>query len=274
MKKTNGEYHTYIKIGPVIGSLYLASTSSQKVIIYAKGGPSFGDNGKATFWKICKDNGYSLLIPDYLGYCRSEGKFTFKGCIETLSISEKFIVGKLEAIDLLTGKKIKIKSKNNILIGSSWGGAIVPFFDQKSCKSIKAIGLIKPVTDWVSQGKNKTHIEENPEEMINLTKSVYKNIYKGFEKSPWPDIIRGKIKKFNPINNVNLLKNIPVYIAHGNRDKSVYWKKSSIYFKKLISEGNKKTTFKLLKNCNHGSSSTNMGVKFILESIVKHNNLS
>src|SRR5688500_10509205 len=107
-----------IKIKQVVGYLYLPDRPNGTAVIWCKGGPSLGDNGNSDLWPFLKRKNITLFIPDYIGYCRSDGKFDFKSCIETITESEKFLNGDIEALDTLTGEKLKSKIKKMILVGS------------------------------------------------------------------------------------------------------------------------------------------------------------
>lgn len=262
-KPTRESIHL-IRFGKVIGCFYQTGNSTA-VVLYAKGGPSFGDDGHSPIWSVCKRFGVALLVPDYIGYCRSEGTFSFRNCVKTLTESEKFLKGKISALNLGKNNKFKVNFDKIILIGSSWGGAIVPFFEKYQKSSIEHIGMISPVTDWKTQGKvNKC--EEDVVKTAQLISSGYKNIYRGFKNSDWPQIFAGQKSEYNPIDNTHLLNGKKVYILHGNKDKVVYWKKSQQYYQVLKKTNkNGEVHFRLLPNATHASSSRVAGTTFILK---------
>jgi hypothetical protein len=257
-----------IKINKVVGTLYIPAKETQNAIIYAKGGPSLGDDGKSPVWAIAKKYNYVLFIPDYIGFCRSDGIFSFKGCIETINESEQFLKGKVSAHTIDTGEKIEISTKNQVLIGSSWGGAIVPFYEKFRKSSIRYIGLIKPVTDWKSQGRTNDQ-EENVELTAQSIKNGWGNIYRGFSKSLWPKIFLGQVSECNPIDCIRLLQGKYVIICHGKKDDVVNWKKSKKYYEKL--QGNNiESDISYFENEGHSSNMNVLGLEYILKKIQKN----
>ena len=144
-----------VNTNEVFGYLYLPTGSIKAVVILAKGGPSFSDDGKNKVWPVCKKNNVALFVPDYLGSGRSAGgNFSMKNCLETLQLSEEALVGKQNWLDTYSGNKFQVKFTNIILVGSSWGGSIAPFyFNYNPQTVIEKLGLFSPVTEWNSQDR-------------------------------------------------------------------------------------------------------------------------
>lgn len=253
-----------VRIDKVIGYLYLPGTGSKSAVIHAKGGPSLGDMGESPLWPIAKKYGYILFIPDYIGYCRSYGDFNFKNCVQTIHEAEAFLRGHVGGLITDTNDKIQLDCSNIVLVGSSWGGAIVPFLEKFQKSKIQHIALVKPVTNWQSQGKTK-YKETDIVETSNFTKLGWENIYRGYKNSEWPEIFAGKRKEFNPLDNIGLLKNKSVYISHGKDDKSVNWRKSFNFYNKLKSKYPKmKVYWKLMKE-GHSGKMNALGLEFMLK---------
>lgn len=252
-----------VKFGQIVGSLYLPDKPTA-VVIYAKGGPSLGDDGHSPIWPVCRKYQVALLVPDYIGYCRSDGVFNFKNCVATLTESEDFLKGQTAAGNLKTGREIHLNFDQIILLGSSWGGAIVPFLEKYRRSQISQIGLISPLTNWISQGKTK-YQEEDEISTMKLIQGGFGNIYRGFDKSEWPEIFAGKNREFNPIDNVALLGKKNVYIIHGNKDQVIHWSKSREYYLRLKAISQKKVLWKLLPNATHAPSSRIKGCELILK---------
>lgn len=255
------------KAGELFGTLYNPpKNNSGTVIIHLKGGPSFGDTGKSPLWKPCLKSNVSLFVPDYIGYCRSDGQFNFKNTLKTIEQSEQFLTGHLIGTLTDSNKPIKPKFSNIILVGSSWGGSIAPFYFKyyKNTK-IKSLGLFRAVLDWKTQGKTR-YKEENTSNITNLINNYWLNIYRGFDKSEWPDILHGKKPEYNPTDNVTYLKDIDIYITHGDVDKSIHWSKSREYFNKLI-KNKIKAKFKLLKGVGHDDKSNAKSMEYLLKQI-------
>src|SRR3989344_4414904 len=130
-----------IKLNKVIGFFYPSEVDKSIAIINLAGAPGFGDSGNSKTAQVCNSFGVSYLNPDYIGMCRSGGEFNFKSSVETIYESINFLTGKLLGTDIKTGKKLaKQKFNEIILLGSSFGGSIAPFFEK-----IKNEGLVKNV---------------------------------------------------------------------------------------------------------------------------------
>lgn len=255
-----------VKINHVVGSLYLPSRVSKYGVIVAKGGPSLGDNGKSPLAEVSNKYATTLFIPDYIGYCRSDGVFNFRNCIETLLESQDFLEGRCDGTDINTGKKVKLNNKEIILIGSSWGGAMVPFIDKYKKSGIQHIGLIKAVTDWKTQGSTR-YVEENVKSTNQIILNYWDHIYRGYEHSEWPKIFIDAPSEFNPIENINLLKNKHIYLVHGKQDRTINWRKTRKYEQSLRNDDIEVNSY-YIADGKHDDSTTVQGLDFILDSIV------
>lgn len=241
---------TLVKINQVVGHLYQLAKPADSVVIYLKGGPSLGDDGNSILWPITKKHKYDLFIPDYIGYCRSAGDFNFKSCVNTISESENFIRGKAKGLNTLTGQELYLNYKNIILVGSSWGGAIAPFINKYGQSSIQTVILIKPVTDWSTQGKT-SFPEENTDQTNQYILNAWLNIYHNYQDSEWPKIFKGLAPELNPIEHSSLLKNNKVIIIHGKQDETIHYSKSQSYYQTL--QKNKVDVQLKLLSGNHSS---------------------
>lgn len=245
-----------IRIKNVVGTLYLPKNPTKQAIIYCKGGPSFGDQGDSPLWPIARKNKLALFIPDYIGYCRSYGKFSFRNCIKTIEESESFLSGKTKALIPETNKILRLSCKEIFLVGSSWGGSMVPFLEKYRKSKIKHIVMIKPVTDWTSQGRVK-YKEEKTADTSQFIEIGLENIYRGYRDSEWPDIFSGNSEEFNPIKQLSLLTNKQVYLYHGKKDISVNWRKSERYYKEFrMVLPKSKIVMKIFDNLGHGPDMT------------------
>lgn len=264
------QFKGFIKIKKVVSSLYIPKKPKVAIIV-AQGGPGTGDNLKSEYWQPCKNNGAILMVPDYIGHSRSEGSFNFTNCLETIKECEEFLLGKLTAIDGLTGKRIESpKIKKIVVLGSSWGGAIAPFVSRIKNTTISDIVLISPVTDWSTLGNGEFE-EESPQMVHNLIKFIMSNLYRDYKKSEWDGIFfNSKIRtKFNPIENLDLLKDKNVFVFHGNKDKSIHWTRTEKYVKKLRSFGETKLlTWRLFLNLKHGGAMKTKSLEYYFK-IVK-----
>lgn len=256
-----------VKIKQVVGYLYQSDRSNRSVIIYLKGGPSLGDDGKSVLWPIAQKYNYDLFIPDYIGYCHSSGDFNFKNCVNTILESENFMRGKETGIDSLTNEVVNLNYTNIILVGSSWGGAIAPFLNKYSQSNIRNIILIKPVTDWSTQGRT-LYPEENTDQTNQYILNAWLNVYRNYQKSEWPEIFMGLRPEFNPVEHSALLKSNKVIIVHGKQDVAVHYSKSQNYYQVLLNH-KVDVQFKL-RSGDHSSSfnikALNLALKMLLQS--------
>lgn len=258
-----------VKINQVIGYLYLPPSKTRSAVIYAKGGPSMGDSGESPLWPLVKSYNKILFFPDYIGYCHSAGQFNFQNCINTFHESEQFLSGQITGIDTFSGEKIELNCDDILLIGSSWGGSMVPFLEKDKKSNIKNIALIKPVTDWTTQGKTNVP-EENLEETDRMIMNGWLNFYRGYEKSEWPKIFSGELKEFNPIDNIALLKDKNVFICHGEKDNVINVKKSKTYFQKFKEQfPQANVQLKIFPNLDHSSEMNYAGLEYILKELPK-----
>lgn len=242
-----------VKTGKLVGYIYLPSGNVSAVIIFAKGGPSFGDNGDSKVWPSCSKKSVALFVPDYLGSGRSGGsQFSMESCLETIKLSETSLL-KGRWLDTHIGTEFNLSFKQIYLVGSSWGGAIAPLYFSFNPKTvIDTLGLFYPVTEWDS--KVKYQVKEEPDDVfLNSIKLGWSNYYQRFGHSDWIKIIQGKLPEYNPMNTVGQLSGKNVFITHGNKDKVVYWKRSYKYYQKLKDLG-MNCNWLLLANCTHGGS--------------------
>lgn len=258
-----------IRINDVLGHLYIPEKKTNKAIIHAKGGPSLGDDGDSALWPVASKNNYILFVPDYIGYCHSYGVFNFENCVNTIYEAENFLNGTTPAIDTLSGIEIKLECTDILLIGSSWGASIAPFISKYKKSSIQNIGLIKPVTNWKTQGKT-TYPEENTTETNHYLSIGWENVYRDYINSEWPKIFNGELSEFNPIDNINLLKDKNIFIVHGKKDTAIHWEKSLNYvneYKKVFPQ--KQIYAKFAQNGDHSSKFTAKGLQHIINEIKK-----
>ena len=130
--------------------------------------------------------------------------------------------------------------------------------------------MIKPITDWKTQGRTK-YKEEITEETDKLIKLGWEKIYRGYSQSQWPEIFQGKLSEYNPINNIELLKDKNVFIYHGDKDKTINWRKSLRYyqtFKKTFPQAN--VSWKLINGLDHSSKMNIEGIRLFLNALRKN----
>ena len=91
MRNINAEL---IKIGRVSGMFYHGKSRVRTLLVYGLGAPVVPDNGLLPEADVVMKYQADLFVPDYIGYGRSDGKFTPMGCINTfLNLYEGFAKG-------------------------------------------------------------------------------------------------------------------------------------------------------------------------------------
>lgn len=264
-----------VKFGQIVGFLYTPESKPQSGIIMLGGAPGMGDDGKSQAAKLAAKNGLCVVRPDYIGVSRSDGKFSFRSTVETIYRCLDLFHGHHQAINVAENKPLpKMSVNNTILWGGSFGGSIAPFVDLYQKTSIRDVLLVMPVTDWVTQNPPHYQGDETVEEFENIMNIALKNIWRGYRSTEWPQIVKGELKKFNPIDNTHLLKGKRVYIYHGTKDKSVSWHDSYNYFLKLKREKLvENVIFEKLVNYGHSSSASTEAMKRLISLYPKSNKI-
>lgn len=262
----------FMRFNDIVGYLYLPKGKTSNVLLYANGGPDFGDRGNSPiFWKAALEYHTAVFIPDYLGSSRSGGDtFSMDNCLKTLYESEKFLKGEYKGLDAELMSEFEVKFDNVVLQGGSWGGAIAPFYHKfyGDKTTIKHIGLIAPVTDWTKQGTPEYGDSSMVVHLFQM-RELWGNIYRNSFEGDWPDIINGKKPEFNPINELDHLKGLWIKIAHGDADNSVKCVKSKTYYDALVANDteNKNLYFEILKGVTHFEPIEVNGTKSVLEGL-------
>lgn len=259
-----------VKIKKVIGVFYPAKKVTPFALVGLAGAPGFGDTGNSQTAKIANKLGVSVFKPDYIGMSRSDGKFNFKNCLETIKESTEFLQGQIIGYDIDNGRSMNpLGFKRIILLGSSFGGSVASFVGKLGKTAIQDVILVAPVSDWKTQNPPFYKGDENAEQFIRIMSLGFKNVWRGFTDSLWPKIIRGKLKNFNPIDNTQLLAGKRVFLFHGAKDKTISWKDTFVFFQKLQKENLvKKVSFQKLLNSEHSPLTTALGVKIALKKIM------
>lgn len=80
---------TLVKNG-LVASFYQSANPNGKLMVVAIGAPNLIDVGALRNASLLTDAGYDVLVPEYYGFCRSEGEFTPMNSIETLLDARKY----------------------------------------------------------------------------------------------------------------------------------------------------------------------------------------
>lgn len=266
--KSNHNMYYLIKFNDVVCSLYLPHKRTLTVIIEAVGAPCWGDSGKHMGWKACNAAGVALLVPDYLGSGRSgEEIFSMKNCLETIKRTELFAIGNTLGTDVTTGERVACAFSKVILVGTSVGGAVIPFYHEYYPSSgVKGLGFLYPTTTW-DLHVGQQYKEESDAEYLSLLNRGWSAYYRGFKKSDWQNIIKAKNDRWNPMKNMVGPSGMLIFVCHGNKDVLVSWRRSYAYYERLKEKDptNRYIYWELLQNAAHGGYAEYLGYRALIE---------
>ena len=222
----------FLKIGRISGMFYkVKGRKAKRIVVYGIGAPMVPDSGMMKDASFILDFDTDLYVPDYLGYGRSEGRFTPLNCVKIfLQLYEALSQG-CEGICHYEGLRRKLKYKEIYFIGSSFGGAYVSLLPRFN-KKITNLGLVFPVVNWANIGK-KPGEEAVKHFYAAMNGDGYKYLYRGVNSRLWKKHFQAR-DGLSPINNVEHLKDAKVFIGHGKKDKNISYKNSVNYYEKLL----------------------------------------
>ena len=218
-----------LKFWKLIWAFYRAKNPLHKLIIVWIWAPNLVDVDNLRNAYILTDAWYDVIVPDYYGFCRSEGKFTPMNSIRTFLDTKKFFSDWI-ATNVYTWENFKISYKDFIFLGLSygWGAALLlPKFD----KTIKKIWVFYPITNYTSLGKYWGK-EETVEDFLNSINLWFKKIYKWINLPVWEKHFEDKTNLI-PLENIKYLKNTTLFLAHGTKDISICYEKTKEFYEKL-----------------------------------------
>ncbi len=240
-----------------MGNLYAnESKENTTLVIFAIGAPRPPDYGNLAEAPYLMKHKVDLFVPDYIGYARSDGKFTPLNCIKTLlQLYDAFSKGCI-GTNYYSHIKKKMKYKRIIFIGKSFGGSYVPLLPRFN-KEIKELGIFCPAVDNKSSGSVK--FEETNDDLLDSMKyDGYHHLYRGILTNQWKKNLNNE-DGLSPMDNVSYLKGVKLFIAHGMKDTCISYTKSVRYYNKIVNSfPSNKDSFKLkiYKNGDHGISTT------------------
>lgn len=256
--------YTFFRINEIAGTYYTSGNKSKAIVIYAMGAPNVPDNGGLGVASYITKKGLDIFVPDYIGFGRTPGNFTPKNCIKTLLKLYGYLDKGTYGVNYYENKKKYFKYKRIVFIGKSLGAtyvAVLPKFN----KDIREISLWCGALDQSEQGKVKN--EETNESFIDGLSKDFKFLYKGFNKKTWWDHVNDK-DGLSPMDNLDCLKQVKVFIAHGMKDECIHYSKSLVYYNKLVNTYKMKRDnchLKLYKNGDHGNLTTNKATRDFLK---------
>lgn len=240
-----------VRFKSIYGEFFVPSRSSQVAVIYIRG--SKGKSNINWFASICSKSNISCFIPDLIGTGQSSGNtFSFDTCIQTIYEAELFL---------------SAAGFNRIsLVGTSFGASFLPlYFKKYPASSITNVGLLMPVTEY-GMSKSWHYPEESDKDFYaQLTADPY---YRNIDLVEWQMITEGN-PQTNPILNSECLSRRNVFIAHGNKDTVINWRRSYRFFQKL-SKITPKCEYHLLKNALHSGKGRIRAFGLFVDFLQKH----
>lgn len=253
-----------LKIEDIAGMYYSCGKPTKTLIIYGIGAPIPPDNGTLPDAPIILNHGVDIYVPDYIGYGRSDGKFTPEGCIDTFTkLFDKFTNG-CEAINSYSSSHKQMQYSRIIMVGRSFGGTYVPVLPRFDSR-IKELAILSPVVDSKSQG-SVAREETNETFLQSMAEDGYHHLYRGVLDQRWVDHLENK-DDLSPMDNISYMQGVKLFIGHGMKDDVVHFSKSVEYHRLLCQAFPDQTAnfnIKLYPEGNHGKSTTNQAIEDFL----------
>lgn len=220
-----------IRIGGIAGMLYASSKPRKTLVIYGLGAPVLPDSGNLPDAPAIMNFDVDLFVPDYIGYGRSDGIFSPVNSIKTFLNLYKAIIKGGYGINHYENQKIELNYKRIIFIGRSFGGTYLPLLPKYNPK-IKELGIIYPAVDNKSSGSMPPE-ESNEDFMRAMRQDGYRHLYRGILSKVWEKHLENK-DGLSPMDNIQFLKDVKLFIGHGKKDECINYKKSVTYFDKIL----------------------------------------
>lgn len=224
----------FLRIGSISGMHYaIPGHITKRVVIYGIGAPLPPDEGKLSDASTISGFDTDLYVPDYIGYGRSEGRFTPINCVKTfLYLYEAFSKG-CKGTCNYTNIEMSLKYNEIHFMGRSFGGTYILLLPRFN-KNINNICSIFPIVDWGNVGKTQDHPEETIDGFYKaMLGDGYRFLYRGIFLPAWKKHFEGK-DDLNPPDNIRYLKTARVFIGHGKKDVNIYYGNSVNYYKKVL----------------------------------------
>ncbi|HET9946454.1 MAG TPA: prolyl oligopeptidase family serine peptidase [Patescibacteria group bacterium] len=248
------------KIGKIAGMHYTKKKKPDTLIIYGIGAPIPPDNGTLPDAKIIYQFEVDIFVPDYIGFGRSDGRFTPKNCIQTFIILFHAFSKGYWAKNAYDNSKVFLQYKRIIFIGRSLGATYVPLLP-RFCPEIKEIAIFCPVVDSKSCGSVQGE-ESNEDFLRSMKQDGYYHLYRGILTKEWENHLENK-DDLSPMENISFLKDAKLFIGHGKKDVCVNFTKSEVYYQKIIQmfpQKKHEVVLKIYPKGDHGPTTTNKAV--------------
>lgn len=255
-----------IRIDGIAGMHYKAPVKTNALVIYGIGAPIPPDSGHLPDAPIALAKGVDILVPDYIGYGRSDGDFTPVNCIKTFTnLFERLQDGTRATNTYLGEGNIPLQYDRIMFVGRSFGGTYVPVLPRFN-DQIKDLAVFSAVVDSKSCG-NVPGEETNERFLDSMREDGYHHLYRGILKPEWEGHLENR-DDLSPMDNVLYLRDARLFIAHGIKDDCVDYSKAVAYYEKIKADlPGKESQFKLAlyPDGNHGPSTTNPAMQDYLE---------
>lgn len=163
-------------------------------------------------------NGYTVFIPEAL-YHGERGALTDYYQKEDYDIFWKTIFRNMEEFPFLSSYIKERFSEKPFILGHSMGGLSVLGIGSLHEKDLKGIVCFNGSGDWLM-----THL------FIQARFGMY------VEKD-WP--LYDEIEKKSPINHLDTLKNVPIFMTNGDSDNSIDPRAQAHFYDELVKAGGK-----------------------------------
>jgi pimeloyl-ACP methyl ester carboxylesterase len=154
------------------------------------------------------------VFPRYRGTWESEGVFLLRSPVRDIEDLFFHLLKDGNITELYGNRTFKINTKNLILVGASFGGAVA--LCAATTPAVKKVIALSPVVDWKNYAGSKT-----PQAMSHLKRFLrngFGEAYR-FDVSGWEKFERGKL--FNPPQKIAPAVAKKIIIVQDNADTAV-----------------------------------------------------
>ncbi len=239
--------------------LCLPEKSNGKTVLYVPGLP--GHPRRRTLGEGFANKGFVFIEMRYIGTWESEGVFTMENCLKSLDEAYLFAKGG-SGIELRCGVKKEWSTGNIIFMGSSFGGGVIL---SSHIKDPLTFILLAPVTYLKKIKDSAVILPSGDDDIYNLIRKGYANVYRGLTKEDWMDFMDGK-SVINPEQNFENLRNKRLVFIQGKRDTTINHADTDEFVKKLKANG-VNVEFVSVENAGHGSDLEDRSVDAIAKMI-------
>lgn len=248
------------KIGKIAGMHYAKKKKPDTLIIYGIGASIPPDNGTLLDARIIAQFETDIFVPDYIGFGRSDGRFTPRNCIQTFIILFNAFSKGYWVKNAYDNSQAFLHYKRIIVIGRSFGATYVPLLPRFNSQ-IKELAIFCPVVDSKTCGSIKGE-ESNQDFLRSMKQDGYYHLYRGILTKEWESHLENN-DDLSPMENIVFLKNVKLFIGHGKKDICVNFIKSKKYYQKIMQifpKKKHKIILKIYPKGDHGPTTTNKAI--------------